>query len=154
VVVVALTLGVLVALSGWFIVNHRSDDAPQQASMERQAEIMTVVTAHENAVNAFDYDAILATMTSDATWFIAGDPGPSMPAEAYAKVVAGYKATHETFTGDPIFSGDLQVSIPIRQTFPPTLGGVEDVTVDGVCVYTLREVNGQLLIAAKELTRS
>jgi hypothetical protein len=108
-----------------------ADDYPMPT--EQQVAIMEVVTAHNNAINARDADAIRATLTDDATW--ARDDS-ILDAVTYAGLWT-YGGTQETFTGDAVFTGDLQVAIPTHS----------DLVGDGINTFTLREVDGQLKIA-------
>lgn len=139
--VLAVLAVALLAAGAWLFA-----DRQQQAvsAEEQQAAIMEVVTAHNTAYNAHDRDALRATLTDDFTWtrFRSDDPGIPLgliPADEYADL-ANYDFAAETFTGVPVFSGDLQVSIPVRRQ---TL-----TTSDGTYTFTLREIDGQLKIAS------
>ena len=96
---------------------------------------MDVVTAHNDAINARDRDALRATLTDDFTWARADY---IRDAKTYAVVWTFGNGTQESFTGDPVFTGDLQVAIPIHS----------DLVGDGTNTFTLREVDRQLKIAS------
>jgi ketosteroid isomerase-like protein len=148
--VLAILAVTLLAAGAWLFVDRQqplsteqtpSSTEQQPQFTEQQAAIMDVVTAHNDATNARDRDALQATITDDFTW-------GSIPADDYVAIVATKGADDtETFTGDPVFSGDLQVAIPTHRE----PGGVwEDgtpVVMDGTYTFTLREVDGQLKIA-------
>ena len=127
--VLAILAVALLAAGAWLIVDRQQQPLSVE---EQQAAIMEVVTAHFDAVNARDADALRATITDDFAW---DQDGWTAYADTYVEATMGY-GTQEAFTGDDaVFSGDLQV------TFPSLLVG------NGTYTFTLREVDGQLKIA-------
>ena len=112
-----------------------------ELTADQQAAI-AVVIAHNDAQNARDGETMLATLTADAVWtaVFAGKAENSLTAEDYVAVVMGYGPAPTTFTSDPIVSRDLRVAVAAhRDTYADH---------DGLMVYELRKVDGQLKIAA------
>ena len=141
--VLAVLAVALLAAGAWVIV-----DRQQQPSFaeQRQAAIMEVVTAHNDAVNSFDRRAILATLTDDATRRLYNSDETGAGVLTRYEYASGAIGAQETFTGDPVFMGDLQVAIPTRrEPLASTFGN--RAWQDGTYTFTLREVDGQLKIA-------
>ena len=108
---------------------------------EQQAAIALAI-AHNDAQNAGDGEAMLATLTADAVWTAVfdGKAENSLTAEDYVAVVTGYGPATTTFTGEPIVSRDLRVAVTAhRATYADHYG---------LMVYEVRKVDGQLKIAA------
>ena len=108
---------------------------------EQQAAIALAI-AHNDAQNARDGETMLATLTADAVWTAVfdGQAQNSLTAEDYVAVVMGYGPATTTFTGEPIVSRDLRVAVTAhRDTYS---------NHDGLMVYEVRKVDGQLKIAA------
>lgn len=108
---------------------------------DQQAAI-AVVIAHNDAQNARDGETMLATLTADAVWTAVfdGKAQNSLTAEDYVAVVMGYGPASTTFTGEPIVSRDLRVAVTAHRD--------TDANRDGLMVYEVRKVDGQLKIAA------
>ena len=153
--VLAVLAVALLAAGEWLFVDRQqqplsaeeqvsSTEQPLLTAEQQQTAIMEVVTAHNEAINAQHRDALRATLTDDFTWARADY---IIDAKTYAGVWTFGNGTQESFTGDPVFTGDLQVAIPTHRE----PGGVwEDgtpVVMDGTYIFTLREVDGQLKIA-------
>jgi hypothetical protein len=115
-----------------------------ELTADQQAAI-AVVIAHNDAQNARDGETMLATLTADAVWTAVFDGKAQDPltAEDYVAVIMGYGPAPTTFTGDPIVSEDLWVAVPARRdkAFTPP-------DRDGLMVYEVRQVDGQMKIAA------
>jgi len=101
-----------------------------------------VVIAHNDAQNARDGETMLATLTADAVWTAVFDGKAQDPltAEDYVAVVTGYGPASTTFTGEPIVSRDLWVAVTAHRD--------TGANRDGLMVYEVRKVDGQLKIAA------
>ena len=147
--VLAVLAVALLALGAWLII-----DSPQQATEqqplsaeEQQADIMEVVTAHREAMENRDGDAIRATLTDDATALYLATPGRQLvwSRDDYVPFAAGIRLI---FYLDPVFFGDPpQVSILTRaENWPYTSEDPPKPKV-GTYIFTLREVDGQLKIA-------
>ncbi len=144
--VVAILAVALLAVGGWLIVDRQQQPTEQQPlSTVQQRGILTVVNAYRDAIYAGDRDALLATLTSDAT-LTHPDGDPVIQRDDFA----GWESSNRlSWTGAPVFYGDLQVAIPARLEFPGLTAKAEpqqdpwDVTY----FFTLRQVDGQLKIA-------
>ena len=162
--VVAVLAVALLAAGTWLFVDRQqalsteqtpSSTEQQPQFTEQQAAIMDVVTANKDATNARDRDALRATITDDFTADYSGHPssepyeGPS--ADGWVTMAT---AGHVTFTGAPVFSGDLQVTIPIHHVTGGVFSDGTPVEVDRTYTYTLRETDGQLKIASIVFTES
>jgi hypothetical protein len=129
--VLAILAVAMLAAGAWLIVDRQQQ--PLSAEDQQHAALMDVVTAHFEAVNARDADAIRATLTDDFTW---DQNGWIADADTYLAATMGY-GTQEPFTGDgAVFSGDLGVTVP------------SDLVGEGTYLFILREVDGQLKIAS------
>ncbi len=107
-----------------------------------QQGAIAVVIAHNDAQNARDGETMLATLTADAVWTAVFDGKAQDPltAEDYVAVVTGYGPASTTFTGEPIVSRDLWVAVTAHRD--------TGANRDGLMVYEVRKVDGQLKIAA------
>jgi hypothetical protein len=148
--VLAVLAVALLAAGAWLIVDRQQQ--PLSAE-EQQAAIMEVVTAHRDALEARDQDAILATLTDDATaLYLLSKPGDPTPLsrDDYAGLVAGWGGDKLTFVDDPVFFDDPpQVAARTRVEYPGLM--VNDEPAEprvGSYIFTLREVEGQLKIAS------
>jgi ketosteroid isomerase-like protein len=129
--VLAVLAVALLAAGAWLIVDRQQQ--PLSAEEQQHAALIDVVTAHFDAVNARDADALRATLTDDFTW---DQDGWIADADTYLAATMGY-GTQEPFTGDgAVFSGDLGVTVP------------SDLVGEGTYLFILREVDGQLKIAS------
>jgi hypothetical protein len=143
----------LLAAGAWLIID--SQQQPLSAE-EQQAAIMDVVTAHRDALEAGDRDAILATLTDDATALYMRSAYGSQLVWSKDDYVPFADGDRLIFFDDPAFFGDKQVSIPTRAEYPrkwtsPSNGGLGPMRLEeprvGTYIFTLREVDGQLKIA-------
>lgn len=148
--VLAILAVALLALGAWLVIDSQQQATEQQplSTEDQQAAIMDVVTAHRDAVNGpmevATHDAILATFTDDATFYLS-NYRDVVPREDYARQELN---TDLTFTEFPVFFGDLQVAIPVRREFHGMWVNGEPVAPEvGTYIFTLREVDGQLKIA-------
>ena len=119
----------------WLIEVRNDEQREQQAAI-------ALAIAHNDAQNAGDGEAMLATLTADAVWTAVfdGKAQNSLTAEDYVAVVMGYGPATTTFTGEPIVSRDLRVAVTAhRDTYADHYG---------LMVYEVRKVDGQLKIAA------
>lgn len=148
-IAVLAILATLLAAGAWLIVDHQSGvDQETQAVQQRQSEMMAVITANQQAINARDEDGLRATITSDYQWY-GSEPtdfqkanNGGIAAEDYVLLVVRWgPGWQETFTGDPAFSGDMEVTIPAQR-----VSGTQSQV--GSYRYTLREVDGHLKIAS------
>ena len=144
--VLAVLAVALLAAGEWLFVDRQqqplsaeeqvsSTEQPLLTAEQQQTAIMEVVTAHNEAINAQHRDALRATLSDDFTWARADY---IIDAKTYAGVWTFGNGTQESFTGDPVFTGDLQVAIPTHS----------DLVGDGINTFTLREVDKQLKIAS------
>ena len=148
--VLAVLAVALLALGAWLVIDSQQQVSEQQplSAEEQQAAIMGVVTAHRDALEVGDPDAIRATLTDDAVsaLYMLGDSSFQRAVDNYAG-----EASFDllTFTDDPVFFGDLQVAIPTRVEYPLwTSNGSPESSKVGTYIFTLREVDGQLKIAS------
>lgn len=137
----------LLALGAWLVIDSQQQVSEQQplSAEEQQAAIMDVVTAHRDALERGDSDAIQATLTDDATGlYLLGDN--QVVDDDYGGFQAGDVLA---FIDDPVFFGDLQVAIHTRMesTRWKAASGEPSLPQDGTRIFTLREVDGQLKIA-------
>ena len=150
--VAAIALMAVGGIGGWLLAGQ--DDEP--VADERQAitltadqqEAIAVVAAHQDAHNAADSGAMRATLTTNATWTSVdiGKTADPISAEDYINVVRNGPDVW-TWTGEPTAVGDLpnpsgniQVAVPTHREIS---GGPD---ADGLMLYTLREIDGQLKI--------
>ena len=150
--VLAVLAVALLALGAWLVIDSQQQVSEQQplSAEEQQAAIMDVVTAHRDALEVGDPDAIRATLTDDATGlYLLGDN--QIVDDAYGGFQEGDVLA---FIDDPVFFGDLQVAIHTRTVSTRwTSNSSPSVPQDGTHIFTLREVDGQLKIASVVITQ-
>ena len=142
--VLAVLAVALLAAGAWLIVDRQQQPLSVE---EQQAAIMEVVTAHRDALEAGDRDAILATLTDDATALYLATSGKQFvwSRDDYVAFADGIRLI---FYLDPVFFGDPpQVSILTRaENWPYTSEDPPKPRV-GTYIFSLREVDGQWKIA-------
>ena len=151
--VLAVLAVALLALGAWLVIDSQQQVSEQQplSAEEQQAAIMDVVTAHRDALEVGDPDAIRATLTDDATGlYLLGDN--QIVDDAYGGFQEGDVLA---FIDDPVFFGDLQVAIPTRVEYPLWTSNGSPVSPKvGTYIFTMQEVDGQLKIATIVFTET
>lgn len=157
--VLAVLAVALLAAGAWLFVDSQQQPAEQQplSAEEQQAAIMEVVTAHRAAMEVGDRDAMLATLTDDATALYLHSASGKQFVWSRDDYVPFADGDRLIFFDDPAFFGDPpQVSIRTRAEYPgkwtsPSNGGLGPMRLEeprvGTYIFTLREVDGQWKIS-------
>ena len=153
--VLAILAVALIAAGAWLIVD-RQQQQPLSAEAQ-QAAIRDVVTAHLDAVEARDRDAILATLTDDATvaYLLGKDDDPMVTSRDNYPGWVGWGKDRLTSLTNPVFFDDPpQMVVRARVDYPGLISDVNATPRIGSYVFTLREVDGQLKIASIVFTET
>ena len=144
--VASLIIAVVAALGlgAWVYVDHNGMPGPQQ-------QAITVVTDHIAATNAHDIDAVLGVSTDPVSWMSSSygvtSAGPYVGDAYVAQMQEQFDLGLTIDTTGPMaaLSDGSMVSVAAQVSF--TDGPAYTGPYDGVLVYYLQEIDGELLVS-------